>query len=99
VRAALAAPPTIEANPRFKYSNHVYGLLGLVVEAVTGEPYGAWIRRAIVTPPELRETEPDMPASSADRWPAVTAASCRSVATSSFLAPTQPTHWRRRPAS
>jgi CubicO group peptidase (beta-lactamase class C family) len=62
LRAALAAPPTIEANTRFKYSNHGYGLLGLVIEAVTGEPYGAWIKRTIVTPAGLRETEPDMPA-------------------------------------
>jgi CubicO group peptidase (beta-lactamase class C family) len=62
LRAALAVPPTIEANTRFKYSNHGYGLLGQVIEAVTGEPYGAWIKRTIVTPAGLRETEPDMPA-------------------------------------
>jgi CubicO group peptidase (beta-lactamase class C family) len=60
LRAALAAAPTLEANTRFKYSNHGYGLLGLVIEAATGEPYGAWIKRTIVAPAGLRETEPDI---------------------------------------
>ena len=32
-------PPAIEPNTRFKYSNHGFGLLGLVIEAITGEPY------------------------------------------------------------
>ena len=46
--ADLAAPPTIAPNTRFKYSNHGFGLLGLVIEAITGEPYRAWIEREIV---------------------------------------------------
>jgi len=50
----------IEANTRFKYSNHAYGLAGLVIEAVTGEPCAAWIKRAIVEPAGLAETEPDI---------------------------------------
>jgi CubicO group peptidase (beta-lactamase class C family) len=58
---ALAAPPTLEANTRFKYSNHGFGLAGLVIEAVTGEPYDRWIKQAIVEPAGLEETEPDMP--------------------------------------
>jgi len=61
LRAALREAPSIEANTRFKYSNHGFGLAGLVIEAVTGEPYGQWIKRAIVEPAGLRETEPDMP--------------------------------------
>jgi len=61
LRAALREAPAIDANTRFKYSNHGYGLAGLVIEAVTGEPYGDWIRRAVVDPAGLRETEPDMP--------------------------------------
>lgn len=61
LRAALAAAPVIEANTRFKYSNHGYGLLGLVIEAIAGEPYGAWIRRTIVEPAGLEETDPDVP--------------------------------------
>src|SRR3954454_18432541 len=31
--ADLKAPPVIEANTRFKYSNHGYGLIGRVIEA------------------------------------------------------------------
>jgi CubicO group peptidase (beta-lactamase class C family) len=60
LRADLAAAPTIAANTRFKYSNHAFGLIGLVIEAVTGSPYRDWIRRAIIEPAGLDETEPDM---------------------------------------
>jgi CubicO group peptidase (beta-lactamase class C family) len=61
LRADLKTAPVIEPNTRFKYSNHGYGLLGLAIEAIAGEPYGAWIRRAIVGAAGLKETEPDMP--------------------------------------
>src|SRR6185369_2303824 len=37
--ADLAAAPPLRPNTRFKYSNHGYGLIGLIVEALTGEPY------------------------------------------------------------
>jgi hypothetical protein len=59
--AELKSPPAIEPNTRFKYSNHGFGLLGLVIEAVTGVPYRVWIEREIVDAVGLRETEPDMP--------------------------------------
>jgi CubicO group peptidase (beta-lactamase class C family) len=59
--ADLRRSPIVEPNTRFKYSNHGFGLLGLVIEAITGEPYGAWIERSIVDAAGLRETEPDMP--------------------------------------
>jgi CubicO group peptidase (beta-lactamase class C family) len=65
LRADLAAAPTIEANTRFKYSNHGFGLIGLVIEAVTGSRYRDWIRRAIIEPAGLDETEPDMPLAAA----------------------------------
>jgi CubicO group peptidase (beta-lactamase class C family) len=61
LRAALTDAPMIEPNTRFKYSNYGFGLAGLVIEAVTGEPYAAWIRRTIVEPAGLEETVPDMP--------------------------------------
>jgi len=61
LRAALAKAPILEANTRFKYSNHGYGLLGLVIEAVTHEPYRSWIAREIVRAAGLEETLPDMP--------------------------------------
>ena len=59
--AALSEAPTIEANTRFKYSNYGYGLLGRVVEAVTGEPYAVWMTREIIDAAGLSETAPDMP--------------------------------------
>lgn len=61
LRTQLKAPPIIEPNSRFKYSNHGYGLLGLMIEAVTGEPYTAWIAREIVEAVGLRETLADAP--------------------------------------
>jgi D-alanyl-D-alanine carboxypeptidase len=61
LRRDLAAAPPIEPNTRFKYSNHGFGLAGLVIEAVTGIPYCSWIKQAIIGPAGLEETEPDMP--------------------------------------
>ena len=61
LRAELKLPTAIEPGTRFKYSNHGFGLLGLVIEAVTKEPYSAWIKREIVEPAGLRETAPDAP--------------------------------------
>jgi CubicO group peptidase (beta-lactamase class C family) len=60
LRSDLAAAPVIEPNTRFKYSNHGYGLAGLVIEAVTGTPYCSWIKQAIIDAAGLKETEPDM---------------------------------------
>lgn len=62
LRADLARPPTLAAGERFKYSNHGYGLLGLAIEAVTGERYAQWVGREIVAASGLEETAPDMPA-------------------------------------
>ena len=62
---ALQSPLAIEPNSRFKYSNHGFGLLGLVIEAISGESYSAWIEREIVKAAGLRETSPDMPAKTA----------------------------------
>jgi len=59
--AELRSAPAITPNTRFKYSNHGFGLLGLVIEAITREPYRGWIKREIVAAAGLRETEPDMP--------------------------------------
>jgi D-alanyl-D-alanine carboxypeptidase len=59
LRAELAQPPAIDPNTRFKYSNHGYGLLGLVIEAVAGEPYMDFIQREIIDAVGLAETVPD----------------------------------------
>lgn len=57
----LKAAPIVEPNTRFKYSNHGFGLIGLAIESVTGEPFASWIKREIVDAAGLEETEPDMP--------------------------------------
>jgi CubicO group peptidase (beta-lactamase class C family) len=61
LKADLKAPPVIAPNTRLKYSNHGYSLLGLIIEAITREPYGVWIKREIVDAAGLAETQPDMP--------------------------------------
>ena len=48
LRAELALPPAIEAGTRLKYSNHGFGLAGLVIASITGEPYDAFVQREIV---------------------------------------------------
>src|SRR4051812_30728482 len=57
----LKKAPIIEPNSRFKYSNHAYGLLGMLIEAITGEPYRNWIAREIVEAVGLKETTTDAP--------------------------------------
>ncbi|TPW26231.1 serine hydrolase domain-containing protein [Pararhizobium mangrovi] len=58
--AELAEPLVIDANTRFKYSNIAFGLLGLVIESVTGEPYADWVMREVVLPSGLERTVPDV---------------------------------------
>jgi CubicO group peptidase (beta-lactamase class C family) len=59
--ADLAAAPPIDPGSRFKYSNHGYGLLGLVIEAISDEPYRAFIAREVIAAAGLKATRPDMP--------------------------------------
>jgi len=58
--ADLAEPPIFPGSQRLKYSNHGFALLGLVIEALTGEAYADWIMREIVTPARLAETKADI---------------------------------------
>jgi D-alanyl-D-alanine carboxypeptidase len=60
IRRDLQNAPPLATGERFKYSNHGYGLLGLVIEAVTGLPYASWIKREIVDAAGLHETTPDI---------------------------------------
>jgi len=46
LRLVVRHPP----GERFSYSNTSYGLLGLVIERVTGERYEAWLDRHLLTP-------------------------------------------------
>src|SRR6478735_5278993 len=41
--ADLSVAQPFPPSQRFKYSNHGFGLLGLVIEAVTGQAYRDWI--------------------------------------------------------
>ena len=59
--ADLANGLVIPADTRMKYSNHGFGLLGLVIEAVTGESFDSWVSKNIVVPSKLKETSPDAP--------------------------------------
>lgn len=59
LRAGLRMAPALPAGTDFKYSNHGYGLLGLVIEAITGETYASWVQRDVIKAAGLRETTPD----------------------------------------
>ena len=61
LRADLRLPLVIAPGTRMKYSNHGFGLLGLIIAAITGEPYAKWIKREIVDAAGLIETTPDTP--------------------------------------
>ena len=58
---ALAEPPVMAASKQLKYSNHGFGLIGLVIEAITGEAYTEWLEREIIAPSKLKHTQADAP--------------------------------------
>jgi D-alanyl-D-alanine carboxypeptidase len=53
---ALAHPPVFAPGTRWNYSNTEYVLAGLLIEAVTGHPYGQEIERRIIEPLGLHDT-------------------------------------------
>lgn len=59
--ADLAQKQPLAPGLQLKYSNHGYGLLGLMLEQVTGTDYASWISRHVIDAAGLRETVPDMP--------------------------------------
>jgi len=54
----LAAP----AGTHLQYSNIGYGLVGLVIEAVTGEDFAAAVARLVIEPLDVEGIGPDLPA-------------------------------------
>jgi len=60
VAAVRADGPVLGRGEAFKYSNLAYGLLGLVVEAVTGTSFGAHVRADLLGPLGLARTSPDL---------------------------------------
>ena len=61
LRTELRDPLILEPSSQFKYSNHAFGLLGLIIESVTGEPYCECVKSLIVDGSKLEETLPDTP--------------------------------------
>jgi CubicO group peptidase (beta-lactamase class C family) len=55
-----SAAPVYPQNERFKYSNHGFSLLGLVIEEASGMPYNDYMRRSVVEPLGLRDTGPEL---------------------------------------
>jgi D-alanyl-D-alanine carboxypeptidase len=66
LRQELSRPLVLDPGERLKYSNIGFGLLGIVINAVTGEPYESWIAREVVAKAGLLETAPDLPAENAE---------------------------------
>jgi D-alanyl-D-alanine carboxypeptidase len=56
VNLALAHPPTFEPGAGWGYSNTNYLLAGMLIERVTGHPYGQEIRRRVIGPLGLHQT-------------------------------------------
>jgi CubicO group peptidase (beta-lactamase class C family) len=57
---AQADAAVIPPHERFKYSNIGYGLLGLIIEAVTGIDYNTHLTQAVVQPLGLRNVGPEL---------------------------------------
>lgn len=55
------ADAVLHSNEFFKYSNIGYSLLGLVIEAASGEPYDDYVMAHIVQPVGLVNTGPELP--------------------------------------
>jgi CubicO group peptidase (beta-lactamase class C family) len=56
VRALSALKITRPVGSKFEYSNLNYNVLGLIVEATSGEPYADYIQRHIFAPLEMRHS-------------------------------------------
>ncbi|MCT9092567.1 beta-lactamase family protein [Streptomyces sp. ASQP_92] len=56
VKLALAYPRVFPPGTNWAYSNTDYLLAGMIIERVTGRPYGAEIRRRVIEPLGLRQT-------------------------------------------
>ena len=59
LRRQLEQPLKLDPGEQHKYSNIGYGLVGLVLEAITAEPYGEWITREVISRAGLQNTTPD----------------------------------------
>lgn len=55
----LEADLVLDNNVKLKYSNFGYGLLGMVIEAVSGQTYHEYVKQNIITPLGLKNTGPE----------------------------------------
>jgi CubicO group peptidase (beta-lactamase class C family) len=60
LKADLACPQPLPPAETFKYSNHGMALLGLIIEAATGEPYHQFVQREVIDASGLSLTVPDI---------------------------------------
>lgn len=56
VKTALAHPPTFKPGTGWRYSSTGYLLAGMIIERVTGQPYGDEIQRRVIEPAGLHAT-------------------------------------------
>jgi N-acyl-D-amino-acid deacylase len=56
IRYVTGKPLDFAPGTKYAYSNFGYCLLGRILEAVTGEPYEAHVRRAVLGPLEMKAT-------------------------------------------
>ena len=70
LRVAGDASAVLARNERFKYSNISYSLLGLVVEAASGQPYDSFVAEHVVAPLGLADTCAEYDPARADRYAA-----------------------------
>jgi len=60
LRIADDASSVLPRNERFKYSNIGYSLLGLVIEAASGQPYDAYVVEHVIGRLRLTHTGPEL---------------------------------------
>jgi CubicO group peptidase (beta-lactamase class C family) len=60
IAACLDEADVLEPNERFKYSNIGYGVLGLVIEAASGQTYAEYVTENVIGRLGLRSTGPEL---------------------------------------
>jgi D-alanyl-D-alanine carboxypeptidase len=60
VAACHDEPDVLERNERFKYSNIGYGVVGLAIEAASGQPYAEYVAEHVLAPLGLGSTGPEL---------------------------------------
>lgn len=66
-KAILESDLVLDTNIQMKYSNFGYSLLGMVIEAVSGQPYNKYVKESIVSPLKLSNTGPEFEAKIANK--------------------------------